>query len=144
MKRFLASIALTVAFVSGGYAQQSTDEARRDPKKTVAYWMLTTRKYDAEAELKGLRGTFAGKYESVIIKQFELSLLAREMDKMACVQQSQVKRLSADYAHLTLRRVALEVELHSLRRQTSPRDPYVVRVSAELTALERELESMLR
>lgn len=144
MKRFLASLALTVMFVSGGYAQRSADEVRKDPKKTVAYWTLTTRKYDAEAELKGLRGTFAGKYESVVLKQFELSLLTRELDKMACVKQTQVHRLSADYAYLTLRRVALEVELHGLRRQTSSKHPYVVRVGAELASLERELESMLR
>ena len=143
MRRFLTALALTSALLAGGYAQQPARGALSNPKKSQAYEMLSARKAEAEAELRGLRGRYHGKYEGVVRKTFELSALEREMDGMAAVEPSRAQALTADYAYLVLRKVALEVELRDLRSRNSLRHPYTAKVKAELDALGREIERRL-
>jgi hypothetical protein len=143
MRRFLDALTLTFALLASGYAQQPAGGTLPNPKESQAYEMLSIRKAEAEAELRGLRGRYSNRYEGVARKRFEISALEREMDRMAVVEPSRAHALTADHAYLVLRKVALEVELLGLRRQNSPRHPHTARVKSELDALGREIERRL-
>ena len=144
MRGFLAAIALSLALLATGYAQQPAAGALPSPKESQAYEMLSARRSEAEAELRGLRGQYPGKYEGVVRKRLEIAALEREMGLIAAADPSHVEALTAEHAYLILRKVALLVELHDLRSHYSPRYPYTAKVKAELDALERQIEGRLR
>jgi len=66
------------------------------------------------------------------------------MEKTRATQKRRLPKMSDTYGNLTLRKVALEVGLNDLRRNFTPRHPEVMEKRAELLALERELENLLR
>jgi uncharacterized protein involved in exopolysaccharide biosynthesis len=146
MKRLLAALALTIAasFVAAGFAPQSSVGFNDDPKTTPAYAVLVLRKAAVEADLADLSSKFTDGSMDVRAKRFELNAIGREMDRMQTVVRGSVSRLSNTYGNLILSKVALEVELNGLLHNYTPEYPDVKKKRVELTALEREINNLLK
>jgi uncharacterized protein involved in exopolysaccharide biosynthesis len=147
MRRILAALALTVIASSAHAAharQQYAGGVPCDPKATPAYAALVLRKAAVEAELESLSGMFTDEHPGVGSKRFELNAVRFELEKLQATESSRVPKLSDAYGRLVLRKVAVEAGLNDLLGSFTPRHPEVLKKRAELLALERELEDILR
>ena len=148
MRRLFAALAFTLAasfaFAADAGAPRSAETAADDPRATPAYAALVLRKAAVEAELSGLSSQLTDESPRVVAKRFELAAVGREMEAMRRVGREGVRMLSRAYGELVVGKVALEVELQSLRADYTPDHPDVRKKEAQLAALARELEEMLR
>lgn len=146
MKEFLIAIALAVgaAGVVVGHEPQSAERFSTAPETTPAYGVLVLRKVTLKSELADLSGTLTSAHPRVHSKRFELRAISREMNKMRAVDKSCVSKLSSTVGGLILRKVAVEVELNELMASFTSEHPDVKKKRLELTALEREIENVLR
>ena len=149
MRRLFAALAFTLAAsfavaAANGAPQSAEMAAADDPRATPAYAALVLRKAAVEAELSGLSSQLTDESPRVVAKRFELAAVGREMEAMRRVGREGVRMLSRSYGELVLGKVALEVELQSLLAGYTPEHPDVIKKEAQLAALARELEEMLR
>lgn len=146
MKRLFAALALTIAaaFVAAASVPQSAGEFTNDPKTTPAYSVLVLHKAAIEADLADLSSKLTNDSMGVRAKRFELDAISREMERMRSVAHESVPKLSNAYGNLILSKVALEVELNGLLNNYTPEYPDVKRKRAELAALEREIDNLLK
>ncbi|MFL6331722.1 MAG: hypothetical protein ACJ754_00090 [Pyrinomonadaceae bacterium] len=146
MKRLFAVLTLTLAasFVAAGAVPQSAGDFPADPKASPAYAVLVLQKAAVEGELADLSSKFTDGSRVVRAKRFELTSLKREMGAMQTVGRDNVSKLSSAYGNLILNKVALEVELNGLLSNFTSDHPEVKKKRVELTALEREIENILK
>ena len=146
MKRLFAVLALTIAasFVATGSVPQSAGDFPDDPKASPAYAVLVLRKAAVEADVVDLSAKLTDGSREVRTKRLELSAVSREMEAMQKVARDNVSKLSNAYGNLILSKVALEVELNELLKNVTSEYPGVKKKRAELTALEREIENILK
>lgn len=146
MKRLFAALALTTAasFAAAGSAPQSAGGFTNDPKATPAYAVLVLRRAAVEADLADLSSRLTDDSRDVRAKRFELDVISREMGRMHKVGRGGVSKLSNAYGNLVLSKVALEVELNELLNSFTPEYPDVKKKKAELAALGREIENILK
>lgn len=146
MKRLFTALAITIAtsFVAAGYVPQSAGGFTNDPRATPAYSVLVLRKVAVEADLAALSSKLTGSSVGVQAKRFELNAISREMDRMRNVARDSAPKLTNAYGNLILSKVALEVELNGLLDSYTPEYPDVKKKSAELIALGREIEKLLK
>jgi uncharacterized protein involved in exopolysaccharide biosynthesis len=146
MRRVLSVLALMVvaSCVAVGRVPQSADGLPTDPKATPAYGVLVLRKAAVEAELEDLSSRLTASSRNVRAKRFELNAVSDEMEAMRGVGRDSVSKLSSTYGNLILSKVALEVELNELLGSVTPEHPEVKKKKAELAALEREIENILK
>jgi len=146
MKRFFAVLTITLAasFVAAGSTPQSAGGSSDDPKASPAYVVLVLRKAAVEADLVDLSSKFTDGSVDARAKRFELNVISREMDRVQTVARDSVPKLSNAYGNLILSKVAVEVELNGLLNNYTPEYPDVKKKRAELAALEREIENLLK
>ncbi|HEX7955779.1 MAG TPA: hypothetical protein VF508_02495 [Pyrinomonadaceae bacterium] len=146
MKVILSALVLAAAVAAAPAvcASQSAGDAPRDPKDTPAYAVLVIRKAEVEAELEVLSSMFTGTHPDVRSKRFELDALGFELEEMRATELSRVPKLSETYGRLVVRKAAVGAGLNELPRGFTPGHPEVSKKRAELLALGRELEDLLR
>ncbi len=146
MKRFFTvlTITLVASFVAAGATPQSAGGSSDDPKASPAYAVLVLRKVSVEADLADLSSKLTDGSMDVRAKRFELNAISREMSRMQTVARGRVPKLSNAYGNLILSKVALEVELNGLLNNYTAEYPDVKKKRAEIAALEREIENLLK
>ena len=140
--KILLVLALTLAMVSVSIAHEKAtpDDARSTP----AYEVLVLRRVAVTAELGDRRERLTSEHPDVRRVADELRLLNVEIERIATIESSQLSKLTAVYGRLILKRVALQVEANELRHQYIAGYPLLRQKQRELSALEFEIESLLR
>jgi beta-lactamase regulating signal transducer with metallopeptidase domain len=115
-----------------------------DARLSQAYAELILRKAELEAKLSQLRESQTGTSPDVVMAREKLEALSREMDRMAAIKAEQLQRLSTAYGQLIWRKAMLEAEIRSLLRRVTSEHPDVQFKRAELEALKRELDKLLK
>ena len=145
MKRLLAVLALTALASHAAFGfQQAAAATQGDAKTTDAYILLALRRAAVAAQQERLAEMYTGSYPSAESTRFELAVLSREMEAMLGLDKSRLPRLSNGYGTMILRKVQLEVGLRDLLLSFTSDHPDVKAQRAELNALEREIENILR
>jgi hypothetical protein len=119
-------------------AQNSASDTSAGPEDTPAYRMLNAREGAARAELEKLLTIYRPLFPGVRSKQFEWDLIRRKAAKMLLIAPERLSRLSAEYGEMTLRWIALEVEVRDALTIYKPRHPVVREKLSALSRAERE------
>lgn len=112
-------------------------------KSSPAYAELLLRKTDISAELEDYLTSYTDDFPKVKELRFELDLLNNEMNRILAVNPADSTKLSLALGKLMLRKIELEKELLSLRKQYNDEHPDVKKALRKVAIFEAAIKEIL-
>lgn len=113
-------------------------------KATPAYAELLLRKTERESELEEFALDYTDEFPKVKEIKYELSLINKEMTKLAAVSAAEADKLTLALGKLMVRKVEIETDLWNLSRQYNADHPEVKRAKRKVDIYEKAIREILQ
>jgi hypothetical protein len=115
------------------------DAVRASP----AYAEVLLLRTELESEMESLLIDYTEEYPKIKESRYQLSLLQKDMERLAAVKPADAGKLTAALGKLLVRRVELETDLWTLRAKYNDEHPDVKRAKRKLEIFEGAIREIL-
>lgn len=112
-------------------------------RSSLAYAEVLLRKTELLAEIEAYLADYTEENPKVIDTRFELSILAKDIDRIYAVRPSETGKLTQALGKLIVRRAALEVDVSRLLRSYNKDHPNVKRAKQRVKVFESAIKEIL-
>jgi hypothetical protein len=150
MKKLLSFLGLILFFSAAALGQ--TDHKKPEKPAVVAseavrgsaaYAELLLIKTELESDLDSLLIDYTDEYPKIKESRYRLSLMQRDMERIAVVKPADTGKLTAALGKLMLRRIELETDLWSLKAKYEDAHPEVKRARRKVEIFDAAIKEIL-
>lgn len=153
-KAFYSSCGLALVILAGAapFYSQTSNPKKQEPAPAVsaeitsspAYAELLLRKTDLRSELESLALEYTEEYPRIRELRYVLSLLDRDMARIAKIRSGEGMRLTLALGKLMLRKIELETDLWKLQASYQEGHPDVKRAKRKVEIYENAVAEILK
>ncbi len=118
-------------------------DTARTLKSSAAYAEVLLKKAELQSDLESLLVEYTEDYPKVRELRFTLTLLQREIERIAAVPPAEAAKLTVALGKLVVKKVDLETEMWSLQRNYKDEHPDVKRAKRKVEIYEAAIKEIL-
>jgi hypothetical protein len=118
-------------------------DTARTPKSSAAYAEVLLKKAELQSDLESLLVEYTEDYPKVRELRFTLTLLQREIERIAAVPPGEAAKLTVALGKLVVKKVELETDMWGLQRNYKDEHPDVKRAKRKVEIYEAAIKEIL-
>jgi uncharacterized protein involved in exopolysaccharide biosynthesis len=112
-------------------------------KASPAYAEILLRRTERQSEIEELLINYTEEFPKVKEIKYELSLIQKDLDKIAAVSAAESGRLTLALGKLMVRKIEIETDLWNLQRQYNNDHPEVKRAKRKIEVFEKAIREII-